>query len=163
MISSPFTPELNLDLPYEQFVAQLQSRRWAPVELAEAAEGLQDRIDLIDQQLTAANINSRGPQWKTSTETARKYFVRKLAAVTQMTRAEPASKKPAGGHGFLLTLLIDGEHVVVATKRNPSELWAEVIAEEAHKDTPPPALIAFLNLTEAAAKTLPESVWVDDL
>jgi hypothetical protein len=34
-----------------------------------------------------------------------------------------------------------------------------MIAEE----ETPPALIAFLNLTEAAAKKLPESIWVDDL
>lgn len=157
------TPELNLDMPYEQFVAQLQSRLWSNSELAEAASGLQDRIELIDQQLNVANISSRGAAWKTSTETARKYFVKKLAAVTQAARVEPPTKKPVGGHGFLLTLLVNGEHLVVATKRNPSELWAEMIAEEESKDSPPPALIAFLNLTEVAAKTLPETIWVDDL
>jgi hypothetical protein len=159
----PIKPELAVDVPYEVFVKQLQSRQWSVAELADARLNLQQRIDLITAQLTSVDNLDRGTQWRTSTETARKYFLKKLAAVDQASQTEPAPKKPAGGHGFLVTFLIEGEHTVVATKRNPSELWAEMLAEEDAKEGAPPALVAFLNLTETAAKSLPESIWVDDL
>lgn len=153
-------PPLNLDAPYDEFVKQLRSRSLTPSELAEAKEGLTHRLEQIDRQLEL-NLDQRGDSWKTSVITARKYFAKKLNLIVSL--APSAAKKPAGGYGFLITFLIEGEHVVAATKRNPSELWAEMIAEEAHKDKLPPALIAFLNLTEEAAKVLPESIWVDDL
>lgn len=163
MHPTPANPDLIVDSPYEVFVKQLQSRQWSAADLADIRSNLQQRIDLITMQLTSVSNLDRGTQWRTSTETARKYFLKKLAAVDQLSQPEPAPKKPAGGHGFLVTFLLDGEHTVVATKRNPSELWAEMIAEEDAKDGVLPAMIAFLNLTEDAAKKLPESIWVDDL
>lgn len=157
--SDYYTPTLPIDEPYEAFLVQLTGRRWPSSDLIEAREQLTNRLEMINNQLSSPDNRDRGVSWRTSTETARKYFNKKLAALNRVIGVEPQPKKAAGGYGFLVTFLMGGDHVVVATTRNPAELWADMIAEE----ETPPALIAFLNLTEAAAKKLPESIWVDDL
>jgi hypothetical protein len=149
---------LNLDAPFDEFVKQLRSQRWSPAELTDAASGLQSRIDQIDRQLCSADTG-RGLNWKTSVETARKYFNRKLNAVRQTAFSADSTKKLAGGHGFLITFLVSGVHEVIATRRNPAELWADLIAEADAKDGSLPAMLSFLTLTEEAARKLPESIW----
>lgn len=159
-------PALNLDAPYDDFMSQLNSRRWNSAELLSYRAGLQTRIEQITRQLEDSTNQSRGTTWRNSVETAKKYFTKKLNALTAHIPSHefPQARKTAGGHGFLVTFLINGEHIVVATKRNPSELWADMLADtESDEDKAQPALIAFLNLSDDAARRLPESLWVDDL
>lgn len=157
-------PTLNLDAPYDDFLSQLHARRWSSAELIESRAGLQNRIEQITRQLEDSTNHFRGATWRNSVETAKKYFTKKMHAVTAHIPAHEYPKKNAGGHGFLVTFLIDGDHIVVATKRNPSELWADMIADtELDENKIHPAMIAFLNLSEEAARRLPESIWVDDL
>lgn len=158
--------DINIDAPYEEFVAQLASRQWSEDALETARLGLNQRIVAITAQI-ACPERADNTGWLTSSITARKYFQRKLNAIsgallTLRTSTLPApAKKPAGGHGFLLTFVHKGEHFVVATRRNPAEVWADMLAEE--DLSTPPALVAFLSLTEDAAKQLPPVLWADDL
>jgi hypothetical protein len=162
-----FYEPLNLDAPFDDFMSQLNGGRWSSGELIDYRSGLLHRIEQITRQLGDPTNQSRGVTWRNSIETAKKYFTKKLNAVTAaipVNELPSAVRKPAGGHGFLVTFLIGGEHVVVATKRNPSELWADMIAEnDSDEDKLPPAMIAFLNMSDEAARRLPESIWVDDL
>jgi hypothetical protein len=156
-------PELDLDAPFDEFVKQLQNNPWTPIELIKARDGLQQRIAQIMRQIATAD-EGRGPSWRTSVETAKRYFKKKLQKVTEVLEAGPteAARKKPSGHGFLLTFIIDGQHHVMASKKNPSDLWAELIAD-ATPDSSPPALVAFLNLSEESAKRVPEHLWIDDL
>lgn len=157
-------PTLNLDAPYDEFMSQLSGRRWSSAELIESRAGLAHRIEQITRQLEDSTNHFRGTTWRNSVETAKKYFTKKMHAVTAYIPSHEYPKKTAGGHGFLVTFLINGEHIVVATKRNPSELWADMLADtESDEDKAQPALVAFLNLSDDAARRLPESLWVDDL
>lgn len=153
---------INLDSSYDEFVLQLNSRALSRRELEEARHGLLQRVEQINAQL-AAPSEGRGVSWKVSVTTARKYFQRKIARVNEklgVVSDLPDTRK-APGHGFLMTFLHRGDYMVLATKRNPADLWADMVAEEGTGS--PPALIAYLSLTADAAKALPESIWADDL
>jgi len=158
---------INLDAPFEEFASEAKTKHWTADELTAARDGLIDRIKQIDAQLEHPTP-SRGAFWRTSVQTARKYFVRKLGLLDGISAtlaprpAASVTKKP-GGYGFLMTFLHKGDHLVVATRRNPADVWAEMVAEESASGGTAPAMIAYLNLTEEAAAKLPDGVWIDDL
>lgn len=157
-------PNIQLDNPLENFIAQLRRVSLSMPELEEIRKELLLRIEAINRQLDKeASLETT---WAKGAMTAKKYFYRKVEYVESlMNPPSPSEALPASigkkSCGFLATFEHGADTFVVACRQNISELWAEMITAAAKKSEPIPALLAYVSLTEPAARMLPQDLWYD--
>lgn len=174
---------IHLEGTYADFINTLNRGTHDLTTLHNASEGLRERISEIDRQLAG---KGRDETWANSAETARKYYARKLDAVNAAIAArfspqnlttvarrlvsEPESpptlvglkKRPAPPpHGVLATFSQNGEFIPVATRQNIADLCVDLMLDSARVKEPLPLLVAYINLTEAAAESLPSEIWYE--
>jgi hypothetical protein len=173
---------IHLEGTYADFINTLSRGNHDLATLHEASDGLRDRIAEIDRQLAS---KGRDEVWANSAETARKYYARKFDAVNAAiaARFSPSSLTPARRpspeaestasmvglrkrpapppHGVLATFSQNGDLIPIATRQNIADLCVDLMLDATRVKEAPPLLVAYINLTEAAAESLPAEVWYE--